>query len=407
MNSTLSEPQRAQEQRRAEAAIEFRRKGYPAQGWRIDPYAPALWVTLVWTLMVSMLYVVGYLDVDDDHATKLNRLTSYLTSLDIDVAARRAARGFSGVTLAITLALSITSLVWAGAAFRRKANHFRWPALGLMGVLLILCLGLSWWVSVQHQPFPSKLGYLMLGADKCGKGSLLAPCVPNLMFVLACVVPCILLAGATFLLQPMAPPDHLKAAPAAEAVVVKDQQKILLERVRELDQMLYIGALALVFGTLQLSAGLSVPLASMPQAATLKARADLCKLISPSSTPSAFFAPASSPTDGAKAVDATCSELPKQLVNLESAESLRQLARGVTLCFGLAFSALLAAVYVPTLVGLGLMIDERRGADDADPAPPASTKTAVELDPLHRVAAVFATLSPLLAGLVANTLTGG
>jgi len=75
-------------------------------------------------------------------------------------------------------------------------------------------------------------------------------------------------------------------------------------------------------------------------------------------------------------------------------------------------SALLAAIYVPALIGLRQMIEPRRKIVGAtpreDPDAAKDRGDAIgEVDPLRRVAAILATLSPLLAGLVANALAGG
>jgi len=76
--------------------------------------------------------------------------------------------------------------------------------------------------------------------------------------------------------------------------------------------------------------------------------------------------------------------------------------KGVTLGFGLSFSALLAAIYVPTLLVLRDMVEQRRREL------PAGKGSGIEpVDPVSRIAAVIATLSPLAAGLLANTLSGG
>ena len=379
---------------------------YPAAGWHFAPFAPAIWVAMVWAAMVAMLYAVGYLDADVDKSGRLAELTERLGQPEVDFAARRAARAFSGVTLAITLTLSITSLVWAASAFFKKSDRFRWPALLLVVLFLITSLSLSWWVAEKYQPFSSKLGQALLNPESSGAPSEVAAGVPTAMFILACIVPCILLAGATFLLQPMVLPERITDAPDAAAVFRSDQLKMLLGRVRELDQMLYVGALALVFGTLQLSAGLSIPVVSMPKSATLRTQAELCKLMAPASAPSAFYAQGMALSADSAQVDKTCRELPKKLVQVDWADSLRQLARGITLCFGLAFSALLAAVYVPALVGLRLMIDERL-PQGISKASEETNEAIAGIDPLHRVAAVVATLSPLFAGLLANTLAIG
>lgn len=81
--------------------------------------------------------------------------------------------------------------------------------------------------------------------------------------------------------------------------------------------------------------------------------------------------------------------------------------RGITLCFGLSFSALLAAIYVPALIVLRNMIEKRQDllAEVQPPGAEAEGEPLV-VDPFSRIAAVFATLSPLLAGLVANVLAG-
>ena len=223
------------------------------------------------------------------------------------------------------------------------------------------------------------------------------------MFLLSCVVPGILLAGATFLLQPMEAPGSLETR--------RSQVHLLLKRLRELDQMLYIGALALVFGTLQLSSGLSIGLVSMPKAADLKGEGRSVQ------GHGAFV-------DGEQSVlcglgrqagigpfcgrvrCATAKICRPQVLKLDSAESLRELVHGITICFGLAFSALLAAIYVPTLIGLKSMYEPRQQELPKDEPARAASTANLTVEPLSRIAAVAATLSPLFAGLLANTLAG-
>jgi hypothetical protein len=68
---------------------------------------------------------------------------------------------------------------------------------------------------------------------------------------------------------------------------------------------------------------------------------------------------------------------------------------------------MLASIYVPALIGLRLMLEER----PLWLGPSVATLSQVEkldigdVDPVRRIAAIAATLSPLLAGLVANALT--
>jgi hypothetical protein len=358
--------------------------------------------------MVGMLYAVGYLNPAVDNAAELKVLGKYLEQTQVDISARRAAWAFSGVTLAITVVLFITCLFWTSSAMRGKAHPFRRDVVLMSVGLLVLGLSGSWQIAEQLMPFTSALGKLLLKPETSGAQSALAAQVPVGMFLLACIVPCVLVAGATLLLQPMTLPRDLKLPAAAQDLVRNDQLQQLTARVRELDQMLYIGALALVFGTLQLSAGMSVPLASMPKPVAVKAQADLCKALAPALSASAFFTAASATSQVGRDVDSTCGKVPARFVQLEAADSLRQLARGITLSFGLAFSALLAAVYVPALVGLRMMIDARALRGTAASADDRKSHDRIaELDPLHRLAAVAATLGPVFAGLLANTLAGG
>ncbi|WP_422014719.1 hypothetical protein [Roseateles sp.] len=89
----------------------------------------------------------------------------------------------------------------------------------------------------------------------------------------------------------------------------------------------------------------------------------------------------------------------KKLARLGDVDSLRELVRGVTLSFGLAFSAMLAAIYVPALLVLREMVESRQRSLPANE--PSGTES---VDPVTKIGAVVATLSPLLAGLVTNVL---
>jgi hypothetical protein len=376
---------------------EYYDKSFPF--WTV--LAPAIWLYVVWALMLGMLLTVGYLTVDKA-PNALEGLVADLKGAELDLAARRAALAFSGVTLAITMALALTSLFWGFMSWVGKSGAFRTCVLLGVASFLGLSLWVSWSAATNLQPFTSALGQELLAQGPAQLDAPQAQHVPLMMFLLSCVVPGILLAGATFLLQPMEAPGSLETR--------RSQVHLLLKRLRELDQMLYIGALALVFGTLQLSSGLSVGLVSMPKAADLKVRADLCKAMGPSSTASSpFFAPSAAKSGSARsaaAFDAHCQDLPARVLRLDSAESLRELVHGITICFGLAFSALLAAIYVPTLIGLRSMYEPRQQELSKDEPTRAASSANLAVEPLNRIAAVAATLSPLFAGLLANTLAG-
>lgn len=345
--------------------------------------APTAWLAIVGAFMLCMLGAVGYL-FGEPTTDSVKEFDLVFKHANDDIAARSAVLAFSGVTAAITLALSIASLVWSVSAFRGKAPAYRWPVvlwssifLGLLLVILVLFIrnGIN---------FTSVLGDKLLKMA----GSTF---VPWLMLGLACVVPVILAAGAGFLSQP------IKRQTCAN--LLKEQRRALARRLADLDQLLYVGALALVFGTLQLSSAMSIPLASLPKVADLKSRVDMCKTVTPVGDVSPFLSPGD--------IDLTaCRELPSQFLQYERGDSLRQLARGVTLALGLAFSALLAAIYVPSLINLRIIVNELKPFEASIDDKVAESDIG-EVDPLRRVATVVATLSPLIAGLAANVFSTG
>lgn len=379
--------------------------------------APAVWLAIVGTCLLIALYVVGYLTADPEQTKGVDPLLKFIEALpEVNLAKVRAGRAFTGVTLAITLALSIACAVWAVAAFRHKDNCYRLVVLAWVAVFFGLSIGVLYWIHAKgFEPYASKLANKLLSWPKLQPMSWGEVGVPELMFGLACFVPVLLAAGACFLLQPLRAVDTDSLA--------KSQLKVLTGRLNELDQLLYVGALTLVFGTLQLSTSLALPLASMPNPADLKVQADLCKTLPPATPASSpFFSEgpsgsASRPSFFEGFDVEQCRKIPLGFARVEVADDLRQLTRGITLSFGLAFSALLAAIYVPALIGLGLLVDsaqhaaDRAGKGDKRTKPhddKEDKKSSVgDVDPLRRVAAIIATLSPLIAGLLANAFSTG
>lgn len=387
-----------------ESAFDEERDGaadHEAKGLhRLWALSPLIWLAVVWASLLLALIAVGYLlpELQDEDETRklLARLSAPLLSATPDYPARRAALAFSGVTLAITAALSLTGLFWAAMAARVCAPAYRQQVLGWVLCFLVATFVGSFVAVRGLAPFASQFGDVLLQPRASGLDAApWAAQVPRLMFVLSFVVPSILLAGASFLLQPMVRPASPKQLDL--------QLRRLAMRLRELDQMLYIGALALVFGTLQLSAAMSVPLASLPRAADLKTRIDLCKSMAPAPTASSpFFADAPRAMSSDPDFVEQCRALPAAFARLDAAESLKRLVQGVTLATGLAFSALLAAIYVPALIVLRQMVERRqRMARSAGSKPEVAA-----LDPFARLGAAVATFGPLFAGLLANTLAG-
>jgi hypothetical protein len=358
--------------------------------------APVWWLTAVATCMLMMLDFSGYLPIPESPEWRTKVLDAINVPSDM---VSRGALAYSGATLAIFLVLSGTCLFWTVNAFRKRAREYRRRTLYRVAIFLSLGYFLLGSVVVlTHQKFTSEFGDILLYSPTLKLSTTATRCVPNFMLGIACAVPALLAAGACILMQPMKTFRNGKDAAR--------QLLILAGRLNELDQLLYVGALALVFGTLQLSAAMSVPLAGIPRAVDLKIVLDLCKM--PTSEKNPFLDPSD-----VKVVTGTsfyepfdtvrCRRLPKDFARSEVADGLRQFIRAVTISFGLIFSAMLAAIYVPALIGLRFLIDPRqqKAAEEASTA--KETASAIgDIDPLRRVATIAATLSPLIAGLLAN-----
>lgn len=364
------------------------------RGWR-HVFAPGICLAVAMACMVAMLYVVGYISVVEE-PKDLDPFSYLLDKIELNAAARRATLAYSGVTMAITFALSLTCIFWAYAAGRTKAASYRrlvWNRVLWWFVATFVVL-----LAAGIQPFASQIGRLLLKPEASGIASCLAKLGPNLMFVLALVVPAILAAGASLMLQPMQEPKSRKRA--------KAQIAVLQERLKEMDQLLYIGALTLVFGTLQLSAAMSVPLASMPKVADIKIQAELCKVLVPTmfEHPPARL-PATSGELYKDRGELQCRGLAGRMVQAEMADSLRQLVKGVTFAFGLAFSALLAAIYAPGVIVLSNIKKHPSRSLEPSISPSGKSDGHADVDPVSRLATIFATLSPLIAGVLAGTVT--
>jgi len=366
--------------------------------------SPIGWLAILQLCMLGGLGAVGYLrDLGD--AAQIEEVKDMMAG-SVDIAARRAALAYSGVTLAITMALSITSVVWATALIRAKGAAFHGEvsesrnvvvcaALATSAILLLAVFVLTECGGMH--PFPSKLGKVLLQLAQHG----VTPdpegwvgWVPTLMFLLAFIVPAVLATGAAVLVS-------WKKTPGTN---------VLLARLRELDHLLYIGALALVFGTLQLSAALSVPVASFPRTADIKVKLEMCKAFgatAPAAEQAASQGSGAGSAERPKGLE-KCHELPAELNRSAITDGGRQLVRSVTLATGLAFSALLVGIYVPSLVRLRMGLESRQedASQKQDPQQGEATN-AGDIDPFRRISAFAATISPFVASLVANAFMGG
>ena len=355
---------------------------------------------------MAALYGVGYLSVLDSDDRAMKDLDKVLLH-GRDMAAYRALLAYSGVTLGVTWILAILSIVWTVSAFvGRRSTKAKIPARRWLNLMLVLGLSAAFYALLRQpwlplQPFPSALGdQLLVAAYSAPKGSKtagapLGPVVPATTFLLAIVVPAALAIGASMLGEHIEPPANKGLA-----------QEVRL-RLRELDYLLYIGALVMVFGTLQLSTTMSVPLASIPKVAELKNRLEMCKTLAPLSAISPFISASAPSSDDTLGVE-SCRKLPNAFDLDMKADSLRQLVRSVTLAMGLSFSAMLVAIYVPSLVRLRLMVKSELAklAEKPDQSMKTGMEAVGEVDPLRRIATVAATLGPFIAGLFANAFGG-
>lgn len=346
--------------------------------------APVIWLAIVGLCLVITLYGVGYIAAGEE-MPDTDALANALGELP-ELVARQAALAQSGVTMGITLALCLTCFYWAWCArLGPEKEGYRGCVLGVVLACFAVAFGglLLLDANGAITPFTSTVGTLLLDPATSRVNAWLASLAPFAMYLLACVVPAVLACGACFLLIPI---KTVKDAAAAQA-----NHDLLLARLKEMDQLLYIGALTLVFGTLQLSAAMSVPLAGAPAVAEVKAELDSCK-------PTPQAAPVAT-------VPAQCHKAMARMQQAALVEELRHVVKGITFSFGLAFSALLAAIYVPGAMVLRNYLQAPLAHLKADGSMAKADKPAgADIDPISRIAAIVATLSPLLAGVLASVI---
>jgi hypothetical protein len=382
--------------------------------------SPPLWLVVVVLAIAFGLVGVGYL-VTPELPETLAEFDRALGARDVPFdssAAQRGAFAISGVLLGITMALTAAAFYWTFAAARgHTLRHLGLSAAFVAIAAAIMCLlaygiyGFQWLKFFDWQPYDSMLArHLLSAAELRTAHPRFAGDMPNLMFLLATFVPLVLTLGACFLIEGL-------RRPRDEDKEGREQLKILVPRLRQLDQMLYIGALTLVAGTLQLASALSIPLASMPSVSETKISIEMCKSFMGRDVGNPFYLPAT-PVPSAPSTTAfrrgfgptDCQDVADAVRRLSVADGIRQLIHALTLSFGLAFSAMLACIYLPAFICLRQMIDRARDVlrgtapPEAQPGSEGAPDTG-EIDPLRRIAAILATLGPLIAGLLANTLT--
>jgi len=105
-----------------------------------------------------------------------------------------------------------------------------------------------------------------------------------------------------------------------------------------------------------------------------------------------------------------CGDLGQAAHDAEVIDSAREFAKTTTLVFGISFSAVLAAMYVPAMLLLKRAADEYT-AVIAGGAPLSKAQQAaeyvalgIESDMLGKLGKVITALSPIFAGVIANAL---
>ena len=102
-----------------------------------------------------------------------------------------------------------------------------------------------------------------------------------------------------------------------------------------------------------------------------------------------------------------CNELAADSQRAAIGEGVKQFIRSITLTFGISFSALLAALYVPAALRLQAMAATASGIaiHTSEDARHKRLRTlGLESDLLAKAVTVIATLSPLFASLISNAL---
>lgn len=429
-------------------------------------------------ITVIALWMSGYIGTED----KADVVKEFVSALQKDgetaietenVAARRGGLAVSGILFAATLVLTVTCCFWAWLNHRANGEgtparwHDRKKVLLLGFLATVGAVAWPFLFLAGDVSFASGLARKLLdvtAAQFCNPWQL--EWVPKLMFGQGVILPVVLAFSACLFIVP---PGEPRAGTYPPEFIIRE----LAPRIRELDQMLYLGALALVCGTLQLSSALSIPLARMPSMVDVKNTIDMCKasgagekgnlFMSPGMRAGAFCAasgasaglcasstarvsaPGAAPAPHGPASEdfkkpfhrhfsaADCEQVQTELTRVDLAQSVRSLIHSLTLSIGLAFSMMLAAIYVPAMIRMREYVDKARkrirddkaadrsrlaalgallgtgNATDSAATSEADDDSAeeVDADPTHRIAAVLATLSPVIASLVANTLSQG
>lgn len=330
-----------------------------------------------------------------DALAKLHALAGSEKGLHLD--ADTAALALWACMFALTVGAAIVALCFAARIFAETRNvQFRRWAIGiLVTVSGLFALALSnFALSGAHAGFDGLFGAALF----CGTWErILGPepyrlaMMSDSLNIFGTAIPMAIAVSASLLMSVLT--LEVDAGPSIEN---KEAVRDIAFASRRLDLVLYIGAAALVAGTLQVSAMYALATAHLPTINDVKTRRDICR------------AAASEVGGTSVAASHVCTDLKQQLEQADAAAGIRQHARSVTLTFGICFSMLLAAIYVTA----GSLLAAR--ASKLISGGPATHKVqqklielGIESDVIGKFGKLAATLSPVAAGLVSNMLSTG
>lgn len=345
----------------------------------IPHLAPAWTQLLLATLVVLALLAAHYaLPIEREQVDDWIWITEGRGAL-FSAARESAARGYWAVMLALSSAAALLALWFVAGLGNRCEPAFRDEVLSWVFVLATIAAVALMVLVVAKQlqgGAVSAIGNALLCAGWGRIGSpWLAP-LSDMQNVVGFVVPVVLATGACLLLAPA----DVRGLPTRAAL------HRVAERSRSLDQLLYIGALCLVLGTLHLSAAFSLAVGPFDGSADVKLRAELCR---------------QNPLQAAR-----CADLPTELHDAEAIDDAKRFVRLTISWIGIAYSALLVALYAPAaylLMQQAEALTARIGMSAAARHRELS-EAGIESDLLGKLAKVATTMSPLAAGLISSAV---
>jgi hypothetical protein len=364
-------------------------------GWSkcLAPATCALGATAV---IVLALLVSHFLEIVVDENLKASYL---IVSAENEGALGQdfGARAHRAITMALTfisamVAAWMTVGIWWECQSRDYALQVT-KRVALMALTAAVALGVLGLAKLTPG-LDSAFGNAMLCATWARNDAPWLAMVSDANNVLGIFIPVMVGLGMCLLLEPITHPW----------MPSRDELATLARNSRTLDHLLYVGAICLVFGILQMSAVYSSAVATLPTTQEVKTKVEICKSIAAITHEGKLHR---------ELELINCHRLVDETEKAELADSFRQFARSTTLVFGIAFSVLLAALYVPAallLSGAAQRLAKAIGSDGpkggTDDVHGRLRELGIESDLLGKIGKVITTLSPIFAGLISNALGG-